>query len=269
MRNFINNFEYDQYRKRLTRTYSIISSILILLAFIIFLVFWSKKGSTFYHPLESIPLWIYLFIVGLFMDKNTKSLTAKNDKFFRIRTYPLCIFILVWTIIATIANIGFFAKIIAMGQFDSLNNSESILLIIYFCIVLIAFCIVIVYAIQWLTTYRWEYNELKLNRSEKSNILKQEKIEYKEFKSENKKIDKEQNAIKRNERKDAIKNAFENIEKNLSKKTDYIKEKIKEKQKNNTPVTKYDKLQELNDLYKNGIISKSELEKARENILGK
>lgn len=239
---------------------------LFSIAFLSYSIFCLSVGN-YFGLLQLIMPIVFYSIVAIFLYSNKSLLEAFviDYKWFRTKWYRFCIFIVVIGILNILYLISDFSRMYAFGFFDTtytaFDTVNKIMVILYYVVSFIALCWLANYMCCWLKTYRWEYEELTLTRTEKRMIIKKERKEYKQYKAETRK----RNQV---ERKEKMENTWNNFKDNLSEEIDSIKSKCVPKKMAN-PVTKYDKLQELNDLYNNGFISKEELEKARAEILGK
>lgn len=262
MQKFNNYIEYNCFRKKSAEINGIVISALISISYILYVIFCCINDNFSAVLTRSLSLIILIFI-SIFLERNKTRLTTftVDNKFFRIRWHRFCIFILVLGIINAVSLILEIIRVAVLGTFDELNMISEIILSFYYIVSFVSLCWLANYMCCWLKTYRWEYEELTLTRTEKRMIIQEERKEYKQYKAETRK----RNQV---ERKEKMENSWNNFKDNLSEEIDSIKSKCVPKKTTN-PVTKYDKLQELNNLYNNGVISKEELEKARADILGK
>ena len=226
------------------------------------------NDSMYLYTFDMIPWFIYITTVSILMEKSSKSFSTLSDKYFRIKKYPLCIFIIVWSSIALLSNIGTCARILALTQTDKSNAVKFAMSILYCIATITTLCIVLNFARQWIKTLRWEYDELELSPSEKATLIEKEKAEYKALKEEIKEDYKKRTLAVRQEKKQSIQNSVNNIKQKFSEINVFNKKENTTTTNKPKDLTKYDKLQELNELYENGIICKEELEKARADILG-
>lgn len=267
MRSFTDYIGYNQYRRNITKKHN--AALTILLPIVSFLVlFIALKDSRYYLLFSFIPWLIYSIIVPLFFERSLKSFSILTDKYYRTKNYPLCIFIIVWSSIALLSNIGTCVTILAITQINKSNILGFVMLILYCISAISTFCTVLNFTGQWIKTLRWEYDELSLSSLEKEKIMKKEKTEYINFKRENKNFEIAQRAERRAEQKQYVKDSIQNIKDSFIQKFTF-KNTNGFGDNSTSRLTKYDKLEELNELYKNGFISKAELEKARADILGK
>ena len=262
MQKFTNYIEYHCFRKKSAEINGIVISALISISYILYVIFCCINDNFSAVFTRSLSL-IILSSIGIFLERNKTRLNTfpADNKFFRIRWHRFCIFILVLGIINAVSLIIEIIRVAVLGTFDELNMISEIVLSFYYIVSFIALCWLANYMRCWLKTYRWEYEELTLTRTEKRMIIQEERKAYKQYKAETRK----RNQV---ERKKKMENSWNIFKNNLSEEIDSIKSKCVPKKTTN-PVTKYDKLQELNNLYNNGVISKEELEKARADILGK
>ncbi len=266
MQKFNDHTEYDNYRKKTAQnSYAAVIS-LFLIAYVSYILF-CLIGGNYFAMVQLISPIVLFIIVGIFLSLNKSQFEAFviDYKRFRPKWHRFCIFIVVIDILNILYLISDFSRMYAFGFFDTtytaFDTVNKIMVILYYVASFIALCWLANYMCCWLKTYRWEYEELTLTRTEKRMIIQEERKAYKQYKAETRK----RNHV---ERKNKMENSWNNFKNNLSEEIDSIKSKCVPKKTTN-PVTKYDKLQELNNLYNNGVISKEELEKARADILGK
>lgn len=181
--------------------------------------------------------------------------SSNVDKQYRIKQYPLYIVTIIWCILFLFAPIARMSSDIKFCiTYDVDNSSAAVALSVLSSIaIIVSLAMSLVYLSLWKKILIWNYDEINLSSDEKRAILKAERDNYKKHKS--------QLAIEKRNKKEQQHKANDSVQpKNTAQQ--YYK-------KNPESMTKLSKLNELKELYDNGVISDEEYQKARADILGK
>lgn len=181
--------------------------------------------------------------------------SSNVDKQYRIKQYPLYIVTIIWCILFLFAPIARMSSDIKFCITYDVDNSSAVvaLSVLSSIAIIVALAMFLVYLSLWKKILIWNYNEINLSSDEKRAILKAERDNYKKHKS--------QLAIEKRNKKERQHKVNDSVQpKNTTQQ--YYK-------KNPESMTKLSKLNELKELYNNGVISDEEYQKARADILGK
>lgn len=227
-------------------------------------------------------IWIALIYIPIitFLDRcmSTYSGVHNNQsKYFRARYSPLSIFALIVSIFGVLSAISTFSSTVKIQVLTTDKNAVYYATVICGYLIAALHFIASIFAIdyikKWHQIYRFEFEELELSKEGKSNLIYREKEEYKKHKAEQREINRQQKKYptRHAERKEQLKEKQQQIKTNLQN----VKNKIINTtvtsiapRPHSPQMTKLDKLKELDDLLKNGIITKAEYDVARRDILG-
>lgn len=186
-----------------------------------------------------------------------KEAQAKDvDKWYRVKQYPFFIITIIWCVLFLFNPIARMSSDIKFCITHDVDNSSAVIAmsVLSSIAIFVAIVMFLVYLSLWKKILIWNYDEINLSSDEKKAILKEERVKYKEYKS--------QLAIEKRNEKEQEQHNTNNLVKSKNTPQQYYK-------KNPETMTKLSKINELKELFDNGIITKEEYEKARADILGK
>ena len=262
--NFLDSSDLADHKKRIDSYFNSAISLLSFLAMLFYMI----CLITLHTPdtinkikinYLSITYTAIPFILpSIFIYKNQKGRnqqsTADLNKWYRTKQYPIYIATIIWCILFLPTPIARISNDIKLCITNDIHNSSAViaLSVLSSVAIIIALAMVLVYLTLWKKVLIWNYDEISLPNSEKQAILKAEKDNYKEHKR--------QLAIEKRNKKEQRETKHSAQQKNTPQQ--YYK-------KNPESMTKLSKLNELKELYDNGVISDEEYQKARSDILGK
>lgn len=264
---FADTVDYNIYRDSYNKKFKSLSYSFPAITYLSFLVICLSLEipTSLWFPSLIGPI-IYWGLAGTFAEVNAR---RRPSIMYRTIWYPYCVFLIVFSLLSLLSYLGVFARYYALRTNDNLNHNLYYLLFLPPIIDFIGRCFVLHYCRQWLTLLRWEFEELNLTRSEKQSIQKEERTAYLQGKRQARQEQKEKRKAEMSNKKQKAKQNISNMKDNLAAKFDSIKTHINSQSAKSAPVSKLDKLNELKELYNNGVISDEEYQKARADILGK
>lgn len=261
---FTNSIDYNNYRDSYYKKYKYLIYTFSVFIYLLELVICIElNGDAWIAMISSVIYWSF---VATFTENNAKK---HSSIMYRTIWYPFCIFLIIITIPSFLFYIGAFSRYYALGIFDNINNIYIFLTILPSIIDFIGKCFVLRYCTKWITILRWEYDELNLTHSEKRNIQKEERTAYSQGKRQERQKRKEKQKVNIANHKKKNKQIISIIKNNIRTKFASFKTPVNNQAIKNTSVSKLDKLNELKELFNNGIITQKEYDKARADILGK
>lgn len=186
-----------------------------------------------------------------------KEAQAKDvDKWYRVKQYPLYIATIIWCVLFLFNPIARMSSDIKVCITHDVDNSSAVIAmsVLSSIAIIVALAMFLVYLSLWKKILIWNYDEINLSGDEKRAILKEERDNYKEYKS--------QLAIEKRNKKEQQRHEANNSVQPKNTTQQYYK-------KNPETMTKLAKINELKELFDGGIITQEEYEKARADILGK
>lgn len=186
-----------------------------------------------------------------------KKTQAKDvDKWYRVKQYPLYIATIIWCVLFLFNPIARMSSDIKVCITYDVDNSSAVIAmsVLSSIAIIVALAMFLVYLSLWEKILIWNYDEINLSGDEKRAILKKERDNYKEYKS--------QLAIEKRNKKEQQRHEANNSVQPKNTTQQYYK-------KNPETMTKLAKINELKELFDSGIITQEEYEKARADILGK
>lgn len=186
-----------------------------------------------------------------------KDAQSKNvDKWYRVKQYPLYIATIIWCVLFLFSPIARMSNDIKVCITYDVDNSSAVIAmsVLSSIAIIVALAMFLVYLSLWKKILIWNYDEINLSDDEKRAILKAERYNYKEYKS--------QLAIEKRNKKEQHRHESNNSVQPKNTTQQYYKN-------NPETMTKLAKINELKELFDGGIITQEEYEKARADILGK